>query len=189
MLCIFFAYFCIFFCILCIFLAYYAYFLHVVCIFPGRGTGAQKSCGLIDGFRYFCVIEGKPSILRKMYFFQVFLRAPWLMPAPNLVKARLKGGDYAMLQHCVWIQTPTVKRCPNSGGMERKHSVRKPRLRARIQARFTLSDWSRPIKVFWLRHHCGLQIQNAYKARVAKAWFLACCSSCWEVDISVIYGN
>ena len=41
-----------------------------------RGTGAQKSCGLIDGFRYFCVIEKKPSILQKMYFFQVFLRAP-----------------------------------------------------------------------------------------------------------------
>ena len=74
---------------------------------PARGTGAPKSCGLIDGYRYFCVIQGKPSILHKMYFSQVFWRAPWLMPAPNLVK----GGDYGMLQQCEWIQTPTVKRC------------------------------------------------------------------------------
>ena len=30
-----------------------------------------------------------------------------------------------------FIQTPTVKSVQNSGGMERKHRVRKPRLRAR----------------------------------------------------------
>ena len=67
---------------------------------------------------------------------------------------------------------------------------RDSQLAAKIQARFTLSDRSRPIKVFWLCPHCGLQNQKAYKARIATASrFLACCSSCWELDIFVISGN
>ena len=40
------------------------------------GTGAQKSSGLIHGFRYFCEIQWKLWILRKMYFFRVFLEKP-----------------------------------------------------------------------------------------------------------------
>ena len=28
----------------------------------GRGTGTQKSCGVTDGFGYFCEIQGKPSV-------------------------------------------------------------------------------------------------------------------------------
>ena len=57
-----------------LFMLYFLYFLFSLplppsfalfqsCSLSARGMGSQTRCCLIDGFRYFCVIQGKPSNL------------------------------------------------------------------------------------------------------------------------------
>ena len=129
----------------------------VVC--PGRGTRVAWAYGLFHGFRYFCEIEGKPWNVQKMCFFQVFLRTPLLQPARNLVQRWRLCNASALRVNSIHSNTNWKK--VSKTVAERSERIafgsRDSELAAKVQARFTARDRSRPIQVFWLCHHCGLQ--------------------------------
>ena len=152
---------------------------------PGMPQAAARGLpGPIAWFSNFCENWGKTE---KCAFFQVFLRTLWLQPAQNLVQRWHICNASALSMNSIHSNTNRKKVSKTVVEWSKRIAFgsRDSELAAKIQARLTLPDGSRLIKVFWLRHHCGLQNQKGYKAWTVLCFWLDFCSSCLELDILV----